>query len=155
LRFIAVALLGIWLGGVIFYGAVVIPTAHDVMGSHREIGFVTRRVTGVSNVLGSGTLAVLLLHLGLTWSPRSRSGRWWAGSTLAVMILAQTALFFMRAGLDGLLDSQAMQVLDRSRFLWLHERYLNVTAALCLAGAVHLWTLVTPVGPKGPIALRP
>jgi hypothetical protein len=60
-------------------------------------------------------------------------------------VVAQVVLFLLRAHLDSMLDAGAMKILDRPRFMLLHERYLNVTSVLCLAGLVHLWAiLATP-----------
>jgi hypothetical protein len=154
-RYLGVLGLAIWLGGVAFYGAVVIPAAHDVLNSHREIGFVTRTVTGTANAAGFVTLAVLLANLVMAFPRASKATRITLATSLAVMVLAQATLFILRRSLEGMLDPIAMTISDRGRFMPLHERYLNVTAALCLAGAVHLWTLLAPTGSKGAISPRP
>lgn len=50
-RVIVVVAGAVWLGGLTFYAAVVIPTAHDVLGSHREVGFITQQVTERINAI--------------------------------------------------------------------------------------------------------
>lgn len=64
------------------------------------------------------------------------------------MAAAQATLFFLRAHLDSMLDPAAMRLLDRPRFMPLHERYLNVTTVLCLAGFVHLWGMLAGLKPN-------
>lgn len=144
LRYLSVVGLAFWLGGIAFYGALVIPTAHETLRSHREIGFVTRSVTGAANVAGVVVLGLLAAHLALSWRKLGRGGRLTLAVSLGVMAAAQVALFWMRARLDSMLDPGAMRVLDPARFLPLHERYLNVTSVLCLAGLVQLWALLAP-----------
>lgn len=46
-----------------------------------------------------------------------------------------------------MLDPSNMTVRDRARFFPLHERYLNVTSILCLAGLAHVWTMIAGCGP--------
>lgn len=156
LRYLAVVGLAFWLGGIAFYGGIVIPKAHDVLGSHREIGFVTREVTATTHGLGAAVLAVLLVHLAVSWRTLGTGGRVLGAASLGVMIAAQGALFFLRSRLDSLLDPVAMEVLDRPRFMPLHERYLNVTSVLCLAALAHLWAILSerpkPVSPSPPAA---
>jgi hypothetical protein len=112
------------------------------MDSHREIGFVTRSVTGTANVLGAGVLALLLAHLAVSWRRLGRGGRITLAASLGMMVVAQIVLFLLRAHLDTMLDPSGMKMLDRPRFMPLHERYLNVTGILCLAALVHLWAML-------------
>jgi len=44
-RFFVWCALVVWLGGFTFYGAVVIPTAHRILGTHLDVGFITQEVT--------------------------------------------------------------------------------------------------------------
>jgi hypothetical protein len=144
IRYLGVVGLAFWLGGVTFYGAVVVPTAHQVLDSHREIGFVTRAVTGTANAVGLATLALLVVNTAVSFRPTSRSVRITLVGSLVLMAIAQAALFILRRVLDGMLDPVAMTMTDRGRFMPLHERYLNVTSVLCLAGLVHLWAMLVP-----------
>lgn len=149
-RFLAAGSLAGWLGAVVFYGAVVIPTAHEVLGSHREIGFVTRKVTGTLNLLGACSLAFLLwstLAEAPARAPKHRIALW---ASWALMLAGQIALFALRARLDGMLEAERMALSDRAAFLWLHERYLNVTSLVCLAGLAHLGLLIAAFGRAEP-----
>lgn len=143
-RYLSLLLFSVWFGGIVFYGSVVVPSAHEVLGGHREIGFVTRRVTGTANLLGVATLALLAIEAWISRTGRSRPQHWAVVGTLSAMILAQGLLFLLRSRLDGFLDPEGMKVSDRAAFLWLHERYLNVTSLQCLAGAVHLCLMLRP-----------
>lgn len=145
-RFLSIAGLALWLGGVVFYGAVVVPTAHDVLGSHREIGFVTRKVTGSLNWIGAATLALLLWNTAAEAPRRTRRNRIALGITLGILLAGLIAHFVLRSILDGMLDPSSMTIRDRPRFFPLHERYLNVTSVLCLAGPAHLWTMIDGFG---------
>lgn len=156
LRYLGVVGLAFWLGGMAFYGAVVIPTAHHILDSHRDIGFVTRQVTGTANLLGAAVLSVLFVHLAVVWKGLGQGSRITLGVSWFVMAAAQTTLFFLRTHLDSMLDPAALRVLDRPRFMPLHERYLNVTSVLCLAAVVHLGPLLRgaskPTAPAPPAA---
>lgn len=153
LRYLGVLGLAFWQGGMAFYGSVVIPTAHDIMDSHREIGFVTRHVTRTANLLGAVVLSVLLAHLAVVWKLLSRGPRITLTASWFVMVAAQATLFLLRSHLDSMLDPAAMRILDRPRFMPLHERYLNVTSILCLAALGHLWAMLA--GPKPNVTLPP
>jgi len=144
LTYLSVVGLSFWLGGIAFYGGVVIPQAHELLDSHREIGFVTRSVTATANAIGAAVLATLLARLGVSWRRMGRGDRIAAASTLGIMIAAQIALFLLRAHLDAMLDPAAMTIADRARFMPLHERYLNVTSVLCVAALAHLWVILKP-----------
>jgi hypothetical protein len=147
LRYLGVLGLAFWVGGIAFYGSLVIPKAHEVLSSHREIGFVTRQVTGTANTLGAVVLVVLLLYTALAWRSSSRGCRITLAASWAVMAAAQVTLFLLRAHLDGMLDPAGLTISDRARFMPLHERYLNVTSVLCLAALVHLWAMLRPTPP--------
>jgi hypothetical protein len=150
LRYLSVVGLAFWPGGIAFYGAIVIPKAHAILDSHREIGFVTREVTASTNGIGGAVLAVLLVNFAVSWRSLDRSGRIVMATSLGVMVAAQIVLFLLRAHLDSMLDPAAMKILDRPRFMPLHERYLNVTSVLCMAALAHLWLLLADRPRPGP-----
>src|SRR4051812_6111049 len=62
-RTLVVAAGAYWLGGAMFYITVVIHTAHRVLESQREVGFITRQVTQWINAIGVAVLALLFLNL--------------------------------------------------------------------------------------------
>ncbi|HEX7899616.1 MAG TPA: hypothetical protein VF950_17740 [Planctomycetota bacterium] len=146
-RYLGVLGLAFWVGGIAFYGSLVIPKAHEILSSHREVGFVTREVTGTANAMGAVVLGLLALHAALAWKTSRRGTRVTLATTWALMVAAQVTLFFLRAQLDAMLDPNALTIHDRARFMPLHERYLNVTGALCLAALAHLWAMLQPAPP--------
>lgn len=122
-RFLVFSTLLFWQGGLTFYSAVVVPVGQEVLGSHREQGFVTRRVTNYLNFAG----AIALLPLAWdAWASRTmgwwwRRTRWlaWGGMVLALGLLA-----WLHLRLDALLDPEAFRILDRKAFRAEHQRYL-------------------------------
>ena len=48
LRFLCLLSLSVWVGGFMFYSAVVIPVLHEAMG-RLDTGFVTQKVTNAIN----------------------------------------------------------------------------------------------------------
>ena len=138
-----------WISITVFYGAVVIPTAHDVMGSHREIGFVTRQITSSLNALGSAVTVILLVECIVSWRRRSRGKRIALSVSGGVILTAQIVLILLRAVLDGFLDAETMTISNPDRFGFLHERYLNLTTVLVLAATAHVTLLLFPADPSG------
>ena len=127
----------IWLGGVTFYTGVVITTAHDVLGSHRAVGFITREVTGRINGIGTATLVVLLVNL-----VANRSRTPWCSRVLwptwVAMVATQATLVALHPALDRLLDPAARQVLDVDRFDRLHRLYVVLTTLQLGLGGLYL-----------------
>lgn len=152
LRYLGILGLAFWLGGIAFYGSLVIPKAHQILDSHREIGFVTREVTATANTLGAIVLGLLFLNGAIAWKRLGKGSRISLAASWAVMLAAQITLFLLRAHLDTMLDPTAMRVVERSRFMPLHERYLNVTSVLTLAALVHLWAMLSAPKPSSPPA---
>ena len=141
-RFLVVAAYAVWIGGLAFYGSVVIPIGTSVVGSHAVQGLVTQRVTWAVNLISLPALAILLWNL---TAERRRAGglrRNVLLGTWALMLVVQAALFLMHLELSGMLDPQAhaaAALLDRPRFDPLHEAYIRVTGVQHAAGLVHLW----------------
>ena len=141
LRLSVIGALMFWLGGFTFYAAVVIPTAHDVLGSHREVGFITQAVTYWINLSGAATAALLLIHL-LRTSDRQRwlsRGLW---ATWVLLTAAQLALFCLHPSLDGFLDAKDHDVLDRAGFYHLHRIYLIIATVQWCAAITHVCLMV-------------
>ena len=148
-RFLTIITLAFWLGAVVFYGAVVVPTAHEVLDSHREIGFVTRRVTAPLNWIGIASVVLALWSTLSEPKGRTRLNRIALWSSWAVMLLSMIVLLVLRSILEGMLDTSTMTVTNRPRFMPLHERYLNVTSVMSVGAVVHLWALISGFGTKG------
>ncbi len=121
-----------WQGGFTFYAAVVIPAGREVLGSHRQQGFVTRKVTNGLNA--AGAVALPLLAWDAAVCRAGRRGRW---LTCAGMAATLGLLVWMHPRLDALLDAESLHVLDGAAFYTWHRAYLWVTAAQWLCALTH------------------
>ena len=140
-RFLTFTVFAFWMGGFTFYAGVVIPTAHEVLVSHREVGFITQQVTRWLNL--SSLLALALL----TWRffverVRHPSHSWrLPGITLGIMFATQIALFAEHPILDRMLDGGTQSISSHGQFYSWHRVYLLTAAAQWLAAIIHTWTL--------------
>ena len=130
-QYVATLAWAIWFGGLTFYAAVVVPTGTKVLGVSEQ-GFVTQQVTQWLNLIGAGALAILL------WNTVAQPSKLLL-ITWIVLAFLQLALFGLHWQLDGLLDSQARELIDPERFSGLHELYEFTSALQWLAGLAHLW----------------
>ena len=120
----------LWVGGLSFYALAVIPEAHEVLGGHRPVGFITRRVTVWLNLLG----VVLIAALAGDLRHRRAGPRAWIA--LGVMAVAQAFLFVWHGQVDGFLDVPTQGISAPDTFYVFHRVYLWVTAVewLCAVG---------------------
>ncbi len=129
-----------WLGGLTFYAAVVIPVAHEVLGGHREVGFITQRVSVWINIAATVSLTALLLNLIMVG--RGGLRRRLLLATWLAMAAAQVALFLLHPALDRLLVFRGHQILDSHGFYNLHRVYLILTIIQQFAGVLHVYFLL-------------
>ena len=139
-RFLVVFALAVWFGGFTFYAAVVIPSGHEVLGSHREVGFITQQVTRWLNLIGIAALSILLWNVRTVWCVAHARLRTWLAASLAVMSGAQIALFVMHPSLDAMLDAEGGRILSRSHFYGLHRIYLITATVQWLATLIHIYS---------------
>jgi len=135
-RFVVLCAVGLWLGGLTFYTLRVIPAAHQVVGSHTRVGFITRRATTDLNLIGAAALVLLLGNGLLSWR---RAGPWTRGlgaASWAVSAAGLVWLFLLHAQLEAMLDIPARQVREGMAFHGPHETYLVATAIVWSAGLV-------------------
>jgi hypothetical protein len=133
-RFFVLAALAFWQGGFTFYSAVVVPAGERVLGSSREQGFVTRRVTNYLNAAGAVALPLCLwdARIGGRKTLGSRL-RWAAWGGMTVTLAVQIGL---HVALDRLLEPDEMRVVDEQAFRAVHQWYLIASTAqwvCCLA----------------------
>ena len=114
----------VWQGGFMFYGAVVIPVGSEVLGSHREQGFVTQRVTNYLNVAGAVALVVYGWDVAAEHAGSRRRLRWIGWGLLVAML---GVLAFLHPRLDELLNVDGFRILDRPAYRRLHQGYLIVS----------------------------
>ncbi len=139
-RFLVLAGLSFWQGGFTFYAAVVVPVGSAVLDSHREQGFVTRKVTDTLNLAGACALLPLAWDVAVvrdrTVRRRMRAALW-LGLALTLSLLVG-----MHPRLDALLDPSAGRILDGDGFGELHAWYLRVsTVQWCVGVAFLIGTL--------------
>ncbi|MCA8968187.1 MAG: hypothetical protein KDC95_00335 [Planctomycetes bacterium] len=130
------SLFAVWFGGLTFYALVVVPTGQRILGSHRAQGFVTRDVTSSWNLLGAVVIVLLWFDVISHRAKMDRVRR--SIVILALLTLAQIALFVLHPWLDALLDASAGNVLDARRFYDRHRLYLWTTAAVWGLSVAHL-----------------
>jgi hypothetical protein len=122
-RLVVLTALFFWTGGFTFYAAVVVPVGADVLGSHREQGYVTQKVTNYLNLAGAAAFPFLAWDVLAARDPsrHRRRTRWLTlvgmGSTLA-------ALVWLHPSLDTLLEQAESAVFDSSAFRPIHRIYL-------------------------------
>jgi hypothetical protein len=136
-RYTVLLIFALWMGGFTFYTLIVIPTGGKVLGSERDVGFITQQVTNWLNWIG--ILALLVLG----WNARAE-GRSLPKFSLAlvwlVMALTQAGLFLIHRAIDGLLDISDHKIhgpLDHF-FNW-HRAYMAVASVQWLAALFYLW----------------
>jgi hypothetical protein len=137
-RFVTLCAMGWWLGGLTFYSLVVIRAAHQIVGSHAKVGFITQKATMALNVIGAGALILMLWNALASWRT---SGSWIRKGLAASWIAAAAAhawAFLLHARLDAMLDFQARQVQEGVSFRGPHETYLIATSIEWVASLVYL-----------------
>ena len=144
-RFVVLAAWSFWLGGFVFYTAVVVPISMRVLERHphmpkRTQGFVTREVATSLNVTGAAALAVFAVE---TLGTRRAAGRlaWAQALCVALMTAGLVWLVLLHPRMDEFLDSATEEVSDRSAFYALHRQYLWVSTLQFGVGVVYLLLL--------------
>jgi hypothetical protein len=134
-RFVAVAALGLWLGGGAFFGGVAIPIGRHVLRDDiRRQNLITRDATAWLNRLGVGALALSLWDLaGNPARERRLRAALWAG-----MALLLAAAFALHARMNELFEAGSGHTARPGEFRWEHRLYLAVNALLCLTGLGYL-----------------
>jgi hypothetical protein len=117
-----------WQGGLLFYGAVVVPIGAGVLGSDLGQGFVTREVARAINLAGAAALPVL------AWDVAASGGRRWRVALWAVLAGTTAYLFWQHARMAALLDPSDQSILDVRRFRHYHRWYLRVVTLQLFAG---------------------
>ena len=146
-RFLTFVVFAFWMGGFTFYALVVIPTAHGVFGGHREVGFITQKVTHWLNLGSLLALALLTWHF-FVERVRHPSHSWrLLGITLGIMFATQIALFAEHPILDRMLDGETQSISSHGQFYSWHRVYLLTAAVQWLAAIIHAWTLTGATQP--------
>lgn len=139
-RYLVLLTLAFWMGGFTFYTGVVIGIANQVLGSERDVGFVTQQVTNWLNLIG--VLATVILGFSAWFERRGFSRVLMLLSWLA-MVALQGGLFFVHAQLDHRLEVATHKIHGPLNvfFNW-HRLYMVVATAQWLAALSYLWLAV-------------
>jgi hypothetical protein len=132
-------MLALWMGGFTFYAEIVIPTAAHVLGSERQVGFITQQVTRWLNLIGIAALAVFLWNLLAEWPRQPARRRLCLAIAWATMLLSHVGLFAIHPLIDRLLDPSSRGVHDFDHFETLHTFYLAFATVQWSAALVYLW----------------
>lgn len=120
-RFLVMLSWMLWVGGFTFYAAVVVPIGTDHLGSAREQGLITQRVTDYLNAIGGG--CVVLTGWDVLSGRAYRRGR---GLLLAVAAVTLALLVWQHPQLDAMIGDDG-RLADRKSFYGPHARYLIVS----------------------------
>ena len=146
-QFLTFVVFAFWAGGFTFYALVVIPTAHGVLGTHREVGFITRQVTQWLNLGSLLALALLTWHFFVERIRHPALSWRLPGTTLGIMFATQIALFAEHPILDRMLDGETQSISSHGQFYSWHRIYLLTAAVQWLAAIIHAWTLTRATQP--------
>jgi hypothetical protein len=141
-RVLVVLALCVWFGGFTFYSLVVIHMGHKVFESLVEVGFLTQAVTRWLNLIGVGTLCLMLWNVFAGWSRQKRFIR---GTLLSTWLLAagiELALFVLHPMLDAHLDPETRSLVARPEFVRLHLLYVNLSTTQWVATIVYICATV-------------
>jgi hypothetical protein len=127
-RFLVLAALFFWQGGLTFYGAVVIPIGARVLGSHRQQAVITREVVPIAS--GAGLVALVLF----CWDVlATREPRAWRRHTRQCLAMAAAftwvLLSCLQLILDRRFDPDSLSVEDLPSFRQLHSLFLWIFTA--------------------------
>ncbi|MGL4420517.1 MAG: hypothetical protein ACRCZF_07625, partial [Gemmataceae bacterium] len=134
-RFLCLQSAMLWQGGFLFYALVVVPIGTEHLGSAREQGLITQRVTVWLNLIGIGSLALALWTI--LAEPAPRRARLFVWALLGILHCALMVLHpYLGRGIDD--DGR---LISRPHFQFWHGTYLWITAVqwvLSLVGTVLL-----------------
>jgi hypothetical protein len=139
-RYLVLLTLAFWMGGFTFYTGVVIPTGNQVLGSERDIGFITQQVTNWLNAIG--VLALVILGCS-AWFERRGVPRVLMLFSWLAMALLQAGLFYVHSVLDGRLETATHKINGPMHifFNW-HRLYMVIASAQWGFALIYLWLVV-------------
>jgi hypothetical protein len=137
--YIFILIMGGWMGGFTFYALIVIPTAQNVLGGERDVGFITQQVTNWLNLIGVAALLILLWVVAADWRDLSRRMRTLLAVTWATMVASQAGLFIMHPLMDSYLEVKGHKVHNYGEFDRMHDVYLVFATVQWIAAMLHIW----------------
>jgi hypothetical protein len=131
-RFLVVLALMFWVGGFMFYGAVVVPTMFEKLGEMPQRSLVTQGVTSWMNL--AGTVALLVMFAD-TFSS-SAGGQRWRWIAWVSMVVPHLALIWMHREMSTQMLAPGFHRSDLRPFMSWHRIYLIVSTIQWFAGMV-------------------
>jgi hypothetical protein len=138
-RYLLILTIAWWMGGLTFYSVIVIPTATHVLGSHRDVGFITQQVTHWLNLSGLVPIGILFWNLKSEWPGTAMGLRKLLATSLAVVVVCQLGLFLAHAWVSHALDSQHHHILDDDSFRMRHGTYETIVTIQWIAVLLQTW----------------
>ncbi|WP_435005218.1 hypothetical protein P12x_003113 [Tundrisphaera lichenicola] len=150
LRFLNRVAFATWIGGFVFYAAVVVPDLHETFGG-METGEISRRVAVVLYEIGASALALGWVILAVDRVERSG----WRGKVRFGLMVGSTVLLGVLIAMHRVIGARIDSGLDRDEFFPLHETYLTVFGVqwfgLLLMMALDLIPLRRVEAPTAPV----
>jgi len=129
-RFLVVLALMFWLGGFMFYGAVVVPIVRSELGELPQRSTITQKVTGWMNL--AGTLALVVMFVNAYASPVGRQR--WRWVAWVSMVLAHLVLIWLHRVMTDQMRVPGFHRSDIRPFLIWHRAYLLTNTVQWFAG---------------------
>ena len=141
-RFAVICAVALWIGGFTFYSSFAIPAATEQLGSAREAGFITQKVTNSLNVCGVIALGFLFWNVGAVWRAMSTRERHALGWTLGLLTIADITLLLLHPQLEARLDMATQTILPKRNFYAYHRAYLWISTAQWGVALLHVWIVL-------------
>src|SRR5262245_29950371 len=131
-RVLFLLVLTLWLGGSLFYAAVVIPVGLSTLRPPHLQTFVTRKVTMYQNGLGALLVLVAVWELACSSDPVRRRvvARWLA---VILFLLTLAGLLWLHPRLDALMDLESLTITNHEAVRPLHHAYIAIGGVQILA----------------------
>lgn len=154
LRFLALAILAVWLGGLLILGTIAAPMLFAVLEEHDPIagrtlaavafGAIFQRFETVSWLLGVLFIAVLIVRAALGPRPRRLAVRIWTASVMVAIAIVTTAYIApridkIRRETTGTVAALRLDDPRRVEFTRLHNLSNILGLVTVLAGVWLLW----------------
>jgi hypothetical protein len=137
-RFLVFQAFLLWQGGFLFYASVVVPIGTAFLGSPKDQGLITQKVTDYLNLFGGVWAALFLWDVYATRDPNGRRKlARWLGWAVCVGLLG--VLVWLHGDMDALIDREAGRLTDRKAFRAIHIAYLWVTTGHWLVALALAW----------------
>lgn len=131
----------LYWGGLTFYTGFVVRISHRILADPMDGGLITQQVTEVLQWL---CLVAVLMMLGNALVVHRNTKRFGyallgCGGTVAI---ALAGLFIVHGQLDAVIDTRAVEILDRDAFDTGHRRYNQLTTIQWIASLAYLPTTI-------------